>query len=124
MMLGPCAYCSASLCPSNTAGWQVWFIADSAAHMRAAIPALPIGPAISRSSIVPGFWPSRMATTGRRPSNKAGWLVLSVIHRVRRPSTELLPPTSMPNSVLVAIESAAVGVPVARCPAATRLGAA
>ena len=49
------AYCSASFCPSNTAGWQVWFIADRAAHMRAANPALAIGPAISRSSIVPGF---------------------------------------------------------------------
>ena len=43
-------YCSASRCPSNTAGWQAWPAAASAAHRRAAMLALASGPATSRSS--------------------------------------------------------------------------
>src|SRR6185295_3401288 len=84
--------------------------------------ALGSGPATSRSSIAPGFWPSRTLMTGRSPSNNAGWPALSVVQSVRRPSIEALPPMSTPNSVLVATDSAGVGDPVARWPAATRFG--
>ena len=87
---GLSVYWSASLCPSNTVGWQVWLAAASAAHSRAAMLAFGSGPAISRSSIAPGFWPSRTAMIGRRPSNSAGWLDFSVVHSARNPSIEAL----------------------------------
>ena len=83
-------YCSASFCPSNTVGWQAWLVAASAAQSRAAMLALGSGPAISRSSTAPGFWPSRIAMIGRRPSNSAGWLVFRFDQSVRRPSIEVL----------------------------------
>src|SRR4029077_3043627 len=112
-------YCSASRCPSNTVGWQGWLTALRAAQSLAAMLALGSGPATRRNSTAPAL-PSRTAMTGRSPSNSAGCAVLRVVHSVRRPSIEALPPTSMPKSVLVATDSAAPGVPVARWPAATR----
>src|SRR3954465_9388817 len=80
------AYCSASFCPSNTAGWQAWPAAASAAHSRAAVRALAGGPAIGRSSTAPGLAPSRIAMTGRSPSSIAAWLVLRLDQSVFRPS--------------------------------------
>ena len=110
-------YWRASRCPSKTAGWQAWPAEASPAQSRAAMLAFGRGPAISRSSMAPGFCPSRTAITGRRPSNSAGWPDFSVIQSERRPSIEALPPISTPNSVRVATEL--VGpVPVTRCPAA------
>ena len=83
--------------------------------------ALASGPATSRSSSEPGFWPSRTAMTGRRPSNSAGWLGLQrrsracAVLRSRRCRRDRCRTRSWsrPNS-------AAAGLPVARWPAATR----
>src|ERR1700682_5439932 len=71
----PRGYFSARRWPSNMVGWHVEPTAARVAHNRAAAPALPSGPATRRSSTTPGLLPSRMATTGRSPSNRPSLLL-------------------------------------------------
>src|SRR5712691_1283294 len=86
--------------------------------MRAAASALASGPATRRNSTALVLLFSRTATTGWRPSNNAALLPRVELQSTRRPSKFSAPPTSTPNSVLVATDSAAAGSPAGSAGAA------